>query len=148
MSPGRAVLSASRPARPRPAAPPCAPTRPARDLSLFWMRQVSLNQTRLVPLTKDFFLQLSESRLTYRLIVPVFCKQIVFPSRPALQNTANLRCSACSQPCILNLLQRFVIDIAAGRTGRSHGQQNMHLLDSWPRSQRFLQPSRIALAKP
>ena len=42
MSPGRAVLSASLPAQPRPAAPPCAaPTRPARGVSGFWIRQVS-----------------------------------------------------------------------------------------------------------
>ena len=32
MSPGRTVLSASSPARPRPVAPPCAPTRPARGV--------------------------------------------------------------------------------------------------------------------
>ena len=40
MSPGRSVLSVSRTAQPRPAAPPCAPTRPARGMSGFWTRQV------------------------------------------------------------------------------------------------------------
>ena len=40
LSPGRTVLSASRPARPRPATPPCAATRPARGMSRFWTRQV------------------------------------------------------------------------------------------------------------
>ena len=39
MSPGQIVLSASCPARPRPAAPPCAPTRLARGMSGFWARQ-------------------------------------------------------------------------------------------------------------
>ena len=39
MSPGRSVLPAS-PARPRPAAQPCAPTRLARGISGFWTRQV------------------------------------------------------------------------------------------------------------
>ena len=42
MSPGRTILSASSPARLRPAAPPCAPTRLARDMSAFWIRQVNL----------------------------------------------------------------------------------------------------------
>ena len=41
MSPGRNVLSASSPARHRPAAPPCAPTRTARGMSGFWIRQVA-----------------------------------------------------------------------------------------------------------
>ena len=40
MSPGRTVLSVSRPARPRPAVPPCAPTRPASGTSGFRTRQV------------------------------------------------------------------------------------------------------------
>ena len=40
MSPGRIVLSASRPARPRPAASSFAPTRPALGMSGFWVRQV------------------------------------------------------------------------------------------------------------
>ena len=40
LSPGRTVLSASRPARPRPAAPPCAPPRPACCMSGVLNRQV------------------------------------------------------------------------------------------------------------
>ena len=40
MSSGRSVLSASRSAQPRAAAPLCAPTRPARGISGFWTRQV------------------------------------------------------------------------------------------------------------
>ena len=32
--------------RPRPAAPPCAPTRPARGMSGFWIRQVVLLEIR------------------------------------------------------------------------------------------------------
>ena len=40
LSPGRTVLSASNPARPRPAALPCAPTRPARGMFEFWVRQI------------------------------------------------------------------------------------------------------------
>ena len=36
MFPGRIILLAPNPARPRPAAPPGAPTRPARDMSGFW----------------------------------------------------------------------------------------------------------------
>ena len=42
LSPGRNVLSASCSALPRSAAPPCAPTRAARGMSGFWIRQVSL----------------------------------------------------------------------------------------------------------
>ena len=42
LSPWRTVLSASRPAQPRTAAPPCAPTRPARGMSGSWTRQVIL----------------------------------------------------------------------------------------------------------
>ena len=38
--PGRIVLLAPNLARPRPAAPPGAPTRPARGMSGFWIRQV------------------------------------------------------------------------------------------------------------
>ena len=38
--PRRTVLLANSPARPRPATPPCAPTRPARGMSGFWARQV------------------------------------------------------------------------------------------------------------
>ena len=45
LSPERIALSASRPARPRPAAPPRAPTRPARGMSGFWIRQVILLYT-------------------------------------------------------------------------------------------------------
>ena len=45
MSPGRTVLLASSPARPRPATPPCAPTRPARGMSGFWTRQVKFPDT-------------------------------------------------------------------------------------------------------
>ena len=41
MSPGRTLLSASSPAQPRPAVPPCAPTRAARGMSGFWTRQVT-----------------------------------------------------------------------------------------------------------
>ena len=37
---GQTILSASCPARPRPAVPMCAPTRPARGMSGFWTRQV------------------------------------------------------------------------------------------------------------
>ena len=41
LCPGRTVLSASSPARVRPAAPPCAaPTQPAGGMSGFWTRQV------------------------------------------------------------------------------------------------------------
>ena len=40
LSPGRTVLSASRAARPCPTVPPCAPTRPTRGMSGFWIRQV------------------------------------------------------------------------------------------------------------
>ena len=40
LSPGRKVLLASSPARPRPATPPCVSTRPARGMSGFWNRQV------------------------------------------------------------------------------------------------------------
>ena len=40
MSPGRTVLSALHPARPRPGAPRCASNRPARGMSGFWTRQV------------------------------------------------------------------------------------------------------------
>ena len=39
MFPGRPVLSASRPARPGPAAPPCAPSRRARGMFGFWNHQ-------------------------------------------------------------------------------------------------------------
>ena len=39
--PGRTVLSASRPDRPRPVAPPCAPSRPACGMFGFWNRQVA-----------------------------------------------------------------------------------------------------------
>ena len=38
--PRQTVLLANCPARPRPATPPCAPTRPARGMSGFWARQV------------------------------------------------------------------------------------------------------------
>ena len=38
---GRTVLLAPDPARPRPAAPPGAPTRPAHGVSGFWIRQVN-----------------------------------------------------------------------------------------------------------
>ena len=38
--PGRTVLLASSPARPRPAAPPGALTRLARGMSRFWIRQL------------------------------------------------------------------------------------------------------------
>ena len=44
--PGRTVLLAPSPARPRPAAPPCAPTRPARGMSGFWTRQLFAPVTR------------------------------------------------------------------------------------------------------
>ena len=37
--PGEQLLLASNPARPRPAIPPCALTRPARVMSVFWTRQ-------------------------------------------------------------------------------------------------------------
>ena len=47
MSPARIVLSAPNPARPRPAGPPCAPTRPARGMSGFWVRQVIHGLIRL-----------------------------------------------------------------------------------------------------
>ena len=40
--PGRTVLLAPNPARPSPAAPPGAPTRPARGMSGFWIRQVDV----------------------------------------------------------------------------------------------------------
>ena len=46
LSPGRTIPSASRSARPRPAAPPCAPTRPARGMSGFWTRQVQIYISR------------------------------------------------------------------------------------------------------
>ena len=39
--PDRTGLLASNPERPRPATPPCAPTRPARCMSGFWIRQVT-----------------------------------------------------------------------------------------------------------
>ena len=45
LSPRRTVLLASNPARPRPATPPCAPTRPARGMSGFWTQQVKLRIT-------------------------------------------------------------------------------------------------------
>ena len=56
LSPGRTVLSASSPARPRPAAPPCASTRSARGMSgfcpgfkldmLFWVEQSAISSGR------------------------------------------------------------------------------------------------------
>ena len=42
LSPGQTILLVSSPARPRLAAPPCAPTRPARGRSGFWIRQIIL----------------------------------------------------------------------------------------------------------
>ena len=45
---GRTVLLASSLARPRPATPPGAPTRPARGMSGFWIRQVIIITTRLI----------------------------------------------------------------------------------------------------
>ena len=44
LSPGRTVLSTSRPARPRLAAPPYARIRPTRGMSGFWIRQVPINK--------------------------------------------------------------------------------------------------------
>ena len=49
LSPGRIVLSASRPARPRRAAPPCAPTRPARDVRVLdSTNELCLNASKLL----------------------------------------------------------------------------------------------------
>ena len=48
MFPGRIVLLAPNLARPRSAAPPGAPTRPARGMSGFWIRQVGLHRISLV----------------------------------------------------------------------------------------------------
>ena len=45
---GRIVLLAPNFARPRLAAPPGAPTRPARGMSGFWIRQVILNNCSLI----------------------------------------------------------------------------------------------------
>ena len=42
MSPRRTVILANSPARPRPATPPCAPTRSACGMSGFWTRQVRI----------------------------------------------------------------------------------------------------------
>ena len=46
LSPGQTILLAPSPARPRPAAPPCAPTRPSRGMSGFWTRQLVLYMKR------------------------------------------------------------------------------------------------------
>ena len=43
MSPRGRILLAFSPARPRPATPLCAPTRPARGMSVFWTRQFGFN---------------------------------------------------------------------------------------------------------
>ena len=43
LSPGRTVLSSFSPARRRPAAPPCAPTRIARGMSGLWTRHSILS---------------------------------------------------------------------------------------------------------
>ena len=40
LSPGQIILSASSPPRPHPAVPMCTPTRPARDMSGLWNRQI------------------------------------------------------------------------------------------------------------
>ena len=45
MFPGRTGLLARNPARPRPAVPLGAPTRPARGISGFWIRQACLEPT-------------------------------------------------------------------------------------------------------
>ena len=43
MFPRRTSLLAPSPARLRPATPPCAPTRSARGMSGFWIRQVIID---------------------------------------------------------------------------------------------------------
>ena len=55
LSPGRTVLSASRPAQPCPAAPPCAPTRPGRGMFGFWNRQVVIYNSIKISVYEFYF---------------------------------------------------------------------------------------------
>ena len=90
MSPGRNILSASHPARPRPAARPCALTRPARGMSGFWIRQVlafSLHRILLVrdsgeTLRRRVFDALGGTRDAC-LLGELFCRRPVLPGPAA-----------------------------------------------------------------
>ena len=60
LSPGRTVLSASSPDRPRPAAPPCAATRPARGMFGFRIRQIQIVE----PKTRTYHRRVGMGRRT------------------------------------------------------------------------------------
>ena len=76
VSPGPTFLSASSPAQLHPAAPPCAPTRPARGMSEFWIRQVFYSS-----LIASKIVLGSEIRKCTRNVCPLIC-QIVKPDIP------------------------------------------------------------------
>ena len=76
--PGRIILLAPNLARPRPAAPPGAPTRPARGMSGFWIRQVVYN-TRPCLITPRYNITLHLSRRLALVLLPLLHLRMCLP---------------------------------------------------------------------
>ena len=102
MSLGQKVLLVPRPARPRPAAPPSAPTRPARGMSGFWARQVGF---RLFVLPKGRSGQMSSMLLRKRKsVVPWANRSVGVPPCPALSRRLTEHGAAQTRPWYFRVL--------------------------------------------
>ena len=85
LSPERIVLSASRPARLRPAAPPCAPTRLARGMSGFWVRQVDISASSFFRFSENSFCRkLTRTGILRRVDAVVLSASLLATKTPVL----------------------------------------------------------------